>query len=88
LLKPEIEYAQADKIKIDLTKFSKSPSKRLLEDLIRSPEGVTHTEKYGKKQPDGVKDILKRNRYEEAAKAVHKDGDTIKLDEKIIFSKK
>lgn len=88
LFEPEIKHTQSEKIPINLEKLNEGKSKQLLKNLIRFPDGVTYdSDKYGK-QPDGIKDILKRNGYEKAAKAIHKRADKIQLEENTVFIKK
>ena len=50
------EYYGKIIIEVDLNAFNKSPSKKLLENLIRSPAGVENDEKlFGKRPPDQLK---------------------------------
>ena len=71
---------------IDLSQFSNSSSKRLLENLIRTPAGVIYSEKdFGKRQPGRLKEVLrgKGQPYGRLANCIHKQNGKIVLDEKI-----
>lgn len=74
-VKDIVKEAEKNNIRteIDLDSFSKGPSKRLLEDLIARPSGVAYSEKHhGKRQPTALKEMLKRSKYEELTKYIHK----------------
>lgn len=79
----EIKTINAKKIEINITAMSNCPSRQLLENLIRSPAGIDYDKGTYGKQPDGVKDLLKRKNYETAAKHIHKKNNKIVLDENV-----
>jgi len=79
----DIKADWARKIKINLSQFSNTKSKKLLENLIRSPAGVSNVNDIYGKQPTGVKDLLKRNGHDYAAKHIHKRKDEIIVSDKI-----
>ena len=84
----DFQDAQKTEIEIDIARMNQGKSKRLLENLIRSPAGVPYKKSMYGKQPDGVKDLLKRTGHETAATYIHKKRDKIVLDEKFRLIKK
>ena len=65
-------------------KFSKGPSKQLLQDLASCPSGVNYNPKlHGKKQPELLKGSLNRAGYKHYCKFFHKEADRIFCDKKI-----
>lgn len=79
-------------IEIDLSQFSNTGSRELLDALAVSPKGVVKNSRklYGKRQPGSLKDVLRSrgNGLEEVADSIHQEGSTIRLDQKIALKLK
>jgi hypothetical protein len=83
------EQHQSQTIEIEIDKFSKGPSKQLLQDLASCPSGVVYNaEQHGKRQPGTLKERLKHNGYERFLDFFHKDKERIYCDKKIRLTKK